>query len=167
MQDYGADLTKISLIGYSFGGGIALTSALTLPQVHKVAYIGGAHLCGIANQAAQDSRFKEFFLSLLQDDINTSGTRSPGAEACLLELQEKADDYDPVANVDKLVTRDILIIGGWRDQQATIEDHILPIFRALQRNGAKNVGIEIYDSDHSFENVRVTLALRVIDWIKA
>jgi hypothetical protein len=71
-----------------------------------------------------------------------------------------------VKNVKELVTRDILIIGGSRDQESILEVHVLPIFRALQSNGAEKLSIEIFDADHSFETVREALAQRVIAWIK-
>jgi pimeloyl-ACP methyl ester carboxylesterase len=72
VRDFAVDTTRIALVGYSYGGGIALISALATPQIQKVAYIAGAHLCEIARQAAQNDRFKEFFLNLLQEEITTS-----------------------------------------------------------------------------------------------
>jgi acetyl esterase/lipase len=163
---FAVDMTRIALAGFSYGGGIALMSALAEHQVQKVGSIAGAYLCGIARQTDQDERFKEFFLSFLRDEIATSGTRSPGAEACISQLLERFDEYDPVKNVKALVTKDILILGGWRDPYSTLEDHILPVFRALQSSGAGKLHIEILDSDHSFKTVRDDLSQHIITWIK-
>jgi hypothetical protein len=71
-----------------------------------------------------------------------------------------------VKNVKALVTKDILILGGWRDPYSTLEDHILPVFRALQSSGAKKLHIEILDADHSFIKVRDDLSQHIITWIK-
>jgi len=158
---------RIALVGYSYGGGIAFMSAIANPGIHGVASIGGAYLCEIARLSAQDDSYRKSFQDFLQGEISTSRARSPGAEACIRELLERLDDYDPVINVKKLVNRDILIIGGSRDPNSTLEGHILPIYRALQNGGVKNLSIEIYDVDHSFEATREALARRVIAWMKA
>jgi len=160
------DPDAIALVGYSYGGGIALMSAIANPGIHRVVSIGGAYLCEIARLCAQNDSYRQSFLGFLRDQIAASAARSPGAEACTRELQERLAKYDPVINVEKLATRDILMIGGSRDRESTLEVHVLPIFRALQSSGAKNLSIEIYDADHSFETTRETLAQRVIAWMK-
>jgi hypothetical protein len=68
-------------------------------------------------------------------------------------------------NVKNLISRDPLIVAGCRDQEATLEAHILPIFRVLEGSSAKKLSIEKIDSDHSFENSRGRLAQWVIDRI--
>jgi DNA-binding LacI/PurR family transcriptional regulator len=82
------------------------------------------------------------------------------------ELLANVDKYDLVKHAQELSCKDILMIGGWRDQEADMEHHILPLFRALQRNGAKEVQIEIFDTDHSFTNVRSQLADRIVSWLR-
>jgi DNA-binding LacI/PurR family transcriptional regulator len=74
--------------------------------------------------------------------------------------------YDLVKHVEALSNKDILIIGGWHDQENTIEHHVLPLYRALQRHGAAQVQIEIFDTDHSFTNVRSELADRIVSWLR-
>jgi surfactin synthase thioesterase subunit len=76
------------------------------------------------------------------------------------------DKYDLVKHAEALSNKDILIIGGWRDQENTVEHHILPLYRALQRHEAKQVQIEIFDTDHSFTNVSGQLADRIVSWLK-
>jgi hypothetical protein len=71
-----------------------------------------------------------------------------------------------VKHAEALSYKDVLIIGGWRDQESTVEHHILPIYRALQRHGAKQVQIEIFDADHSLANLRSQLADRIVSWLK-
>jgi surfactin synthase thioesterase subunit len=82
------------------------------------------------------------------------------------EVFADMDKYDLVKHAEALSNKDILIIGGWRDQENTVEHHILPLFRALQRHEAKEVQIEIFDADHSFTNVRSQLAGRIVSWLK-
>ena len=75
------------------------------------------------------------------------------------------DKYDVVQYADRLSQKDILIIGGWQDQGTDIEHHMLPLIRALQKHQAKQVQIEIFDTDHSFANVRSQLSDRIISWL--
>jgi surfactin synthase thioesterase subunit len=61
--------------------------------------------------------------------------------------------------------KDILLIGGWQDQEITVEDHILPLYRALQKSKAERVRIEVFDTDHSFVNVKNELMNLIVSWI--
>jgi surfactin synthase thioesterase subunit len=98
--------------------------------------------------------------------ISESGFRGSKAEELFAEVFTDMDKYDLVKHAEALSYKDVLIIGGWRDQESTVEHHILPLFRALQRHGAKQVQIEIFDADHSFVNVRSQLADRIVSWLK-
>ena len=82
------------------------------------------------------------------------------------EVFADMDKYDLVKSAEVLSCKDILIIGGWRDQENTIEHHILPFYRALQGHGATQVQIEVFDTDHSFTNVRSQLADRIVSWLR-
>jgi len=48
----------------------------------------------------------------------------------------------------------------------TIEDHILPLYRSLQKYGAEKVEIHIFETDHSFKNVRDDLTTKIISWLR-
>ena len=74
--------------------------------------------------------------------------------------------YDLIRHAKALAEKEILLIGGWQDRTATVEAYVLPLYRSLQNNGAKNVKIVVYDTNHSFRNVRDLLANEIISWIK-
>jgi len=105
-------------------------------------------------------------LKMVDQCISESGFRGSKAEELFAEVFTDMDKYDLVKHAEALSYKDVLIIGGWRDQESTVEHHILPLFRALQRHGAKQVQIEIFDADHSFVNVRSQLADRIVSWLK-
>jgi alpha/beta superfamily hydrolase len=91
IRRFAVDMTRIALVGFSYGGGIALMSTLVERQVQKVCSIAGVYLCRIAMQTTQDVRYKKFFLNYLREEITTSGTRSPGAEAYIGQLLDRFD----------------------------------------------------------------------------
>jgi dienelactone hydrolase len=166
VREFDVDLSDITVIGYSYGGGMALLGSLNDPAIGRVVYIAGGNLSEVRRMMQQSDEFKQAVLKAVDQDISDSGFRSPKAEELFAEVFADMNKYDLVKHVDALSCKDILIIGGWRDQENTIEHHILPLFRTLQRHGAKRVQTEILDTDHSFTNVRSQLADRIVSWLK-
>jgi hypothetical protein len=76
------------------------------------------------------------------------------------------DKYDQVKHAHSLVNREILFLGGWKDQNVVIEEHILPLYRKLQELSAEKLQIMVFDTDHGFGNVREELAITIEKWIK-
>ena len=81
-------------------------------------------------------------------------------------LLERKNEYDLISHARALAEKEILLIGGWQDRTATIEHYVLPLYRSLQKSGAENLKIIVYETDHSFKNVRDTIASEIISWIK-
>jgi len=80
------------------------------------------------------------------------------------------DNLDPIfdlrASAPRLAGKEILLIGGWNDRQVTIEQYVLPFYRALEKAGARNVTIRAVQDDHYFRNTQEHVAREVIDWLK-
>ena len=166
VRKFSVDQSRISIIGYSYGGGMALLGSLSDSAVRQVVYIAGADLSELGRMMQRSDEFRQFVETGLDKDVSDSGSRAPKAKDLVAEVLVNIDKYDLIKHAQMLSSKDILIIGGWRDQQATIEHHILPLFRALQKHGAKQVQIETFDADHSFTDVRDLLAEKIISWLK-
>jgi len=165
-REFNVDPSSITVIGWSYGGGMALLGSLNEPTVTRVVYIAGGNLSEVGRMMKQSNEFKQAILKMVDQGISDSGFRGSKAEELFAEVFADMDKYDLVKNAEALSYKDILIIGGWQDQENTIEHHILPLFRALQRHGAKQVQIEIFDTDHSFTNASNKLADRIVSWLK-
>jgi hypothetical protein len=111
------------------------------------------------------NEFRRAIEKSIEEGASNSGLRVNPKEI-IAELLADLDKFDLVKHAEEISSKDILIIGGWRDQEADIEHHILPLFRALQKHGAKQVQIEIFHADHSFTNIRSQLADRIVSWLK-
>src|SRR4030067_3360828 len=166
VREFDIDLSRIAIIGYSFGGGMDLLGSLNDPAVRRVVYIAGGNLSEVVRMMQQSDEFRRAILKGIDQGMSESSFKGPKAEEMFAEVLADMDKYDLVKHAKALSYRDVLIIGGWRDQENTIEHHILPLYRALQRHGAKQVQIEIFDADHSFANVRSQLADRIVSWLK-
>jgi dienelactone hydrolase len=166
IREFNVDPSSITVLGWSYGGGMALLGSLNDPTIRRVVYIAGGNLSEVARMIKQSDEFKQAILKMVDQGISDSGFSSLSAEELFADVFADMDKYDLVKHAEALSKKDILIIGGWRDQENTIEHHILPLVRALQRHEAKQVQIEIFDADHSFANVRSQLVDRVISWLK-
>ena len=145
---------------------MALLGSLNDPAIGRIVTIAGGNLAEAARMIQQDAELRRVLEEGMDHDISVSGFKAQSAEEFSAEILADGDKYDLVQHAHVLSRKDILIIGGWRDQMADIEHHILPFIRALQRHEAKQVQIEIFDADHSFANVRGQLADRIASWLR-
>jgi dipeptidyl aminopeptidase/acylaminoacyl peptidase len=166
IREFKIDPSSIAVLGWSYGGGMALLGSLNDPTIRRVVYIAGGNLSEVARMMKLSDEFEQVILKMTDQSISDSNFISLSAEELFADVFADMDKYDLVKHTKELSNKDILLIGGWHDQENTIEHHILPLFRALQRHGAKQVQIEIFDTDHSFINVRSQLANRIISWLK-
>jgi pimeloyl-ACP methyl ester carboxylesterase len=166
IREFNVDPTSITVLGWSYGGGIALLGSLNEPTIRRVVYIAGGDLSEVARMMKQSDEFKQAILKMVDQGIFDSGFSSLSAKELFADVFADMDKYDLVKQAEAISNKDVLIIGGWRDQENTIEHHILPLVRALQRHEAKRVQIEILDADHSFTNVRSQLEDRIVSWLR-
>lgn len=166
IREFNVDSSSITVLGWSYGGGMALLGSLNDATIRRVGYIAGGNLSEVARMMKQSDEFKQVILKMTDKGIVDSGFNSLSAEELFADLFADIDKYDLVKHAEAISNKDVLIIGGWRDQENTMEHHILPLVRALQRHEAKQVQIEIFDSDHSFRNVRNQLADRILSWLR-
>jgi pimeloyl-ACP methyl ester carboxylesterase len=166
VKKFNADPSRVALVGYSYGGGMVLLSSLDDPSVKKLIYIAGGDLSEVARMMQQSDEFRRRILKMVDQGISDSGFNSLPAEEGWADVFADMDKYDLVKHAEALSEKDILMIGGWRDQSNTVEHHILPLYRALQKHGPEQVHIEMFDTDHSFANVRSQLADKIVSWLK-
>jgi dienelactone hydrolase len=166
IREFNVDPSSITVRGWSYGGGMALLGSLSYAAVRRVVNIAGGNLSEVGRMMQKSDEFKQAILKMIDQGISDSGFSSLPAEELFAEVFADMNKYDLVKHAKTLSDKDILIIGGWRDQENTIEHHILLLVRALQSNGADKMQIEIFDVDHSFTNVRSQLADRVVSWLK-
>lgn len=168
---YKIDTNKIYLGGWCNGGGMALTYAAYHPEVNVVFSIAPSDQTEFMKVYTSNPEVKNMIDRSFDEITYPKGHLRFEKGASIQEVEEAGiDKINPIYDLKKcaplLATKDILLIGGWDDKQTTMEAFILPLYRALQNEGAKNVRFIAFQDDHYFQNSRPELAEAVINWLK-
>ena len=169
IHQFEIDTSKIVICGYSLGGGFALTAALHHPEIRKIISIGGSDNSVYIKKMKADSGYRDSF------EKNVSGAFSPngpikGDSDSLHRFNDSliihVDYYDLVKNAEKLRDREILFIAGALDNTAPIEENCLPLYEQLKQLKSEKVNIKVFETNHSFSNVKDDLIKVIVDWTK-
>lgn len=161
------DTSNIILGGYSFGGGVSLVFAANHPEIKRVISIAGTDHGEITREYLRNNSFADMLNDILDNCKAPDGPVQFEGHASMQELIDNIDYYDLRLCAPKLSQKNLLLIGGWDDVNVAIDNHLLPLYRALKKENAQNVKFIVYRTDHSFENVINKLAEDIIKWLKA
>lgn len=165
VRQFDIDSNRFILGGYSYGGGMALAYAATHLKIKRVFSIAGTDHGEFARAYLRDTTFAE----MIDEDFEAlrfpAGPVRFAKKEVVAELTQNPDPYDLRLNAAALSNRDVLLIGGWDDPYSTIEDHVLPFYRALVACDAPNVRLMALQDSHAFEMSRGELARIVAEWV--
>jgi pimeloyl-ACP methyl ester carboxylesterase len=166
VREFKIDISSIILCGYSYGGGMGLTYAANHPEVRRIISIAGTDHGEFIREYQRNESMAEIIDDMFDRLKAPEGPARFDGHLALQKLIDNEDLYDLRLSAPRLADRDILLIGGWEDVNVTIENHLLPFYRALRAKKAQNVRIIAYHTDHFFENVREKLAEDIVEWIQ-
>jgi len=164
-QRFRIDINRIALGGHSYGGGMAMAYAAADPGIRRVISIAGNDLGYFIRRIQSDPSFAEQMRQFLMSTLAPKGPARFDLEADLKELADHQDVYGLRENAGRLADRSILLIGGWEDEQTTVDDVLLPLYRSLKAAGASDVTFLTYHDDHGFGTVRQQLAADIQQWL--
>ncbi len=171
-QRFRIDPARVTLGGHSFGGGMAMVYAARHPDVRRLISIAG-YDCGemvggllAAPDAASARR-------LIPDYMQIGGGPSTGGppvrildfDTAFEGVRRSGNVYNLRDTAPGLVDCSILLIGGWEDTVVTVDQTVLPFYRALKKAGAKDVTFLVYHSGHQFGQVGQRLASDIQHWL--
>lgn len=147
------DPLRISIVGHSMGGHMALAGIFDNPSVRcAVAYDGanmGANGRGLGADEASQKLWKDYGDSLFMLS-GWSGTKAQD------EIAEYGADLDLVKRVEKINGRPILLIPADTDV-IPMDVHIQPLVAAIEANKDNQLSVILINDDHSFSSSRQTL----------
>ena len=166
LKKFSIDSSNIVVAGYSLGGAMALNGAIYNPEIERIISIAGADESVFGRMIKADEVFSTMFAGMLKGLEYPEGPLKCDTEAHSKQFLSNLDRYDLVKNAEILKNRDILFIGGWQDKNILLEEHILPLYRKLQELKSEKIQIQVFNTDHSFRNVKEELSETIEDWIK-
>jgi pimeloyl-ACP methyl ester carboxylesterase len=165
IEKFHIDTSNIIVGGYSYGGGIALTAAIYNKDIKRIISISGADESVIGRKWIADSTYRNSLESYLRTTVYPEGPIKCDFDSVIEAWLGNIDYFDQVKHAEYLIYKDILFLGGWDDETCVVEETIIPLYRRLKELHAENIKIKVYDTDHSFRNVREELTEAIHNWI--
>jgi len=163
---FNVDTSKIVVCGYSFGGTIAIESAMYNDKIRNIISIGNDDHSVSLKKVATDSTYRKGYTQFIAKSFGPEGPFRGDLKAQMELYLQNVDRYDLVKNAEKLKNKKVLFIVGWLDKTSYLEINTLPLYRKLQQLNAEHISIKGFESDHRFGNVADDLANAITDWIK-
>lgn len=165
VERFGVDTFSIAIGGHSFGGGMSMAYAARDPRVHAVVSLAGTDHAEFVREYQRSASFAEMIDKTLRSTQAPAGPARFDPEASLRELAENQSTFGLRENAARLADRSILLVGGWEDVNTTIEQYMLPLYRALKEAGAEDVTFLVYHDNHGFGQVRERVANDLRGWM--
>lgn len=165
IEKFHIDTSNIIVSGYSYGGGIALTAAIYNEDIKRIISIAGADESVMGRKWIADSVYRNSLETYLRTTIYPEGPIKCDFDAVIKGWLGNLDYYDQVKHAEYLVNKDVLFLGGWNDESCVVEEFIIPLYRRLRELNVENVKIKVFDTDHSFNDVRGEVAETIHNWI--
>jgi uncharacterized protein len=161
---YSIDTSRIVVCGYSFGGAIALESAIHNNKIRNIISVANDDHSVSIIKAATDIKFRKEYQQFVSKSFGPQGPFRGDLNAILDYNIENVERFDLLKNANEIKDRRIFFIVGWLDTTSLPEINTLPLFRKLLRLRA-NIAIKGFQSDHSFSNVSDELTTSIVNWI--
>ena len=165
------DTSLIYLGGWCHGGGMALAYSVNHPEIISVFSIVGNDFGEFMREYIRNPEMNKMVDNMFDDFIAKEYARfEKGAlprEMAEAGIENMNPIYDIRQNTKILAQKDILLICGWNDNLVTVEQYMLPLYRALKKEDARNLQIFALQDGHNFTNTRKDLAGYIANWIMA
>jgi pimeloyl-ACP methyl ester carboxylesterase len=147
------DTEKISIVGHSMGGHMAIAGLIDNPKVKcAVSYDGanmGANGGGIFDDPKTSKIWKEYSDSLFM-------LKGWSGDKAIEEAKQHGSALDLLQRLNKVNARPILFIAANTDV-IPMEIHITPLVNALKTLKNNQVALQVIEDDHSFSSSRLLL----------
>jgi hypothetical protein len=145
---------------------MSLAYAARDEEVRSVFSISGTDHAQFIRRYQSDPAFAEMVDGLLESSAAPAGPIRFSVQGTLDELAVGQQVYGLIENAPALADRRVLLVGGWDDVNVTIDDTLLPLYRALRRAGADSVRFETFHADHGYGAAREELHAVLSEWIR-
>ena len=160
---YRIDARRLTLVGHSMGGFMALQAAAKDRSVRCVVSIAGVNLASWGAVASRNAETAASVAAAL--DGGTGPLQGTSGEQLRDELVANVEAFDVLRLAATFKKRPVLLVGGRRDAVVPVDAHHQPLSRALKSAGVSMLTEKILDTDHAFSDQRIALTRTVVDWL--
>lgn len=153
------DPSRIAVAGHSMGGIVAARVAADDAQVLGAFLIDPADFAAIGRSFSKPSAREEFLTGEVRGDMPPLAGTSE--QAIMDEVEHAGPNLDLVATMPALAGRPLALIGAQRG----IGFMAAAAAQAARKIGAKQMDAETLPTDHSFSDMRIALATRLVTWL--
>lgn len=157
---YGVDASRISLVGHSLGGGLALLADARDPAVSCAVALAAWNAGATGKDPRQLADMLEYFRATMDPE---SGPIRAAPDASAHELQLHAAEWDLTSLVPALKDRPVLLVAGTRDPENNATRRAL--YDALRAAGSTHVRTVEWDDDHPLSAHRLALGDLLVQWL--
>jgi pimeloyl-ACP methyl ester carboxylesterase len=157
------DKSKISIVGHSMGGHMAIAGILDNPHVQCAVAYDGVNIGAIAEGMAKSPERAKGWKAYGDNLFMLAGWSGEKAEK---EVIEYAEEFDLRKRATSINGRPVLLIPA--DTQVIPMDlHINPLQAALEATENAHVTVTLIDDDHSYSGSRLELIETTADFLNA
>jgi pimeloyl-ACP methyl ester carboxylesterase len=156
---FGIDTTRIAVAGHSMGGIMAARVAADDPGVVGAFLMDPADFAAIGRSFVDPKAREGFLVGEVRGDMPPLAGTSE--DAIMDEVARAETRFDLVAAMPALAGRPLALIGATRGIGALS----IPASAAARAAGAKHLQAETLATDHSFSDMRIGLASRLVTWL--
>ena len=144
------DPNKLSLIGHSMGGHMAIAGILDNANINCAIAYDGANM-GLRDEGLFGNEDSAELWKSYSDSLFMLNGWS--GDKAFQEIKEHGTELNLLNRTKNLGNRSVLLIAADTDV-IPIDVHIRPLFQALNKNQGSVVKWQLIDDDHSFSNSR-------------
>lgn len=159
VRQFAIDPSRIAVAGHSLGGIVAARVGADDPKVVGVFLIDPADIAAIGRSFSDPKQREAFLVGEVRGDMPPlAGT----SEAMIMdEVAHAGPALDLVATMPALAGRPLALIGAKRGIGAMAATAAV----AARKAGAVHLEAETLDTDHSFSDMRIALASKLVNWL--
>src|SRR5215207_2028535 len=162
VRAFGIDRQRVSLVGHSMGGWLALMG--TAAAGSSVACTAALDFwnVGADGERMRTSATPDTSLAAYAKWVTDPGgplRAENGSQGLFAEMLEHAADWNPETKAAMLAARPLLLLSS-----TNVEGHN-GLVRALEGAHAQQVTAVLWNTDHGFADRRIKLARTIVDWL--
>jgi uncharacterized protein len=160
-ETYRVNTTKLSLVGHSMGGFVALKGASQDPDVTCVVGLAAANYGYLAGEMAGNPKLRA---DVIKGTKALFMLRGFDGEASVAELIENRLEYDTASFGPALAGKSVLLITGTADTIIPPAIQMMNV-EAYEKTPGLTLSHYLIKGDHSFSQSRIELQRLVVGWL--